>query len=216
MNRLTKLAIAVSALTAAVCAYAGPYTIGQSVSVTETGVSPTRIVTIWSSTLGTQTVYAGVTHFSINGTAATGFCIDPYQWSSGSSQQYTVADLATAPIPAMGTTAAALVNSLWAGYYQQALTNADTAAGLQIAIWETVAGSNFSISGSDYGAAAMLAYASQHAADAGLVALTSRSYQDYVVQNVDDNALTLALLGVGLIALVVAAPKLHPALVRHD
>jgi VPDSG-CTERM motif len=208
MNQLTKLAIILGgSIAATISAQAGPYTIGQTVSVQETGVSPNEIVTINSSTLGTVTVYAGITQLKVNGVVTNSFCIDPYQWSSGTSQPYIVTDLASAPVPAMGSSAALLVNSLWADYYTQALTSASIAAGLQIAIWETVAGSNFSVVGSDFGAAGMITYANAHAGNAGLVALSNPTYQDYVVQNVPDAGTTLVLLGLGLVAMAAVGRK---------
>lgn len=209
MNKLTKLAIFIaSSIAATISAQAGPYTIGQTVSVQETGVSPNEIVTIHSSTLGTVTVYAGVTQLKVNGVATNSFCIDPYQWSSGASQSYIVTDLANAPVSvAMGAAAAQTANDLWANYYTQALSNDSIAAGLQIAIWETVAGSNFSVIGSDYGAAGMITFAKAHAADASLVALSSREFQDYVVQNVPDAGTTLVLLGLGLVAMAAMGRK---------
>jgi hypothetical protein len=223
MNKLTRLAIIVGgSIAATISAQAGPYTIGQTVYVQETGVSPNHVVTIKMTgagfdTLGTWDVYAGVTQLKIGTDTVNSFCIDPYQWSSGASQPYIVTALADAPIGvAMGAPAAQTVNNLWANYYTQALTNADIAAGLQIAVWETVAGSNFSVVGSDYGAAGMITYANDHAANASLVVLSSRSFQDYVVQNVPDTGMTLVLLGLGLVAMVIVGYKARSASKKNN
>ena len=149
MNKLAKLAIIIgSALAATICAQADQYTLGNTVYVAESGVNPDHVVSIISPTLGSLTVYAGVTQLTIAGIGTIdSFCIDPYQFSSSASNKYTVTNLASAPLttyssvmaPAMGATAASTINYLWAYYYTSALTNADVAAGLQIAIWETVA-----------------------------------------------------------------------------
>jgi hypothetical protein len=100
MNKLTKLAIIIgSAIAAIISAQSSQYTIGQTVWVQETGVSPDHVVSIISPTLGSQTVYAGVTHLSITGVGTvSSFCIDPYQWSNSASQLYTVTNLASAPL----------------------------------------------------------------------------------------------------------------------
>jgi hypothetical protein len=173
-------------------------------------------VTINSSTLGQQTVYAGVTQLLIDGVATNSFCVDPYQWASGSTETYTVSDLASVPSPAMGTAAAETVSKLWAKYYQQALSSDSTAAGLQIAIWETVAGSNFSVVGTDYGASGMITAANSSNIEANLVAVSSPSYQDYVVQNVPDAGATLVLLGLGLVAVAIVGRKSRPVAVTID
>jgi hypothetical protein len=219
MNKLAKLAVIIaSSIGAMISAQADPYAIGQTVFVQEAGVSPNHIVTIKMTgagydTVGTWDVYAGITQLKIGASTVNSFCIDPYQWSSGDPTSYTVKNLAEAPVPyfQMTSAAAQTVNNLWANFYQLALGNADQAAGLQIAIWETVAGSRFSVVGSDYGAAGMITSVHSQTADAGLVALSSRSFQDYVVQNVPDAGTTLVLLGLGLVALVIVGYKARSA-----
>jgi len=224
MNRQKRLAIILGTLIgAAVAAKATPYTVGANVQVTETGNTPAEAVWINSGTLGTWDVWAGITELNVNGVATNSFCIDPFQWSSSQQQQYTVTALGSAPFPTagMGSAAALTISKLWAENYQQALGNAQIAAGLQIAIWETVAGNpgmpSFSLVAgqSDYGAAGMLAVAAADTsavAPVSLVALANGTYQDYVVQNVPDAGTTLALLGLGLAALALVGRR-SPAVV---
>lgn len=188
-------------------------TLGDAVQVKEVGVSPGKVVNITSSTLGTLNVWAGVTNLLVDGIAFDSFCIDPFQYSSGAYQSYVVTDLAAAPQSpyTMGAAAAVDIKNLWALYYSTSIT-ANAAAGLQIAIWEIVGGSNFTVNGSDYGAAGMIAsLASYSSGGANLVALSSSTYQDYVVQNVPDSGTTLLLLGLGLVGLAVAGRRYQRA-----
>ena len=57
----------------------------------------------------------------------------------------------------------------------------------------------------------MIATANANPANANLVALSSTSYQDYVVQNVPDAGTTLVLLGLGLVAMAVVGRKARSA-----
>lgn len=213
MNRLTRLLTILGfSIGAAIAARATPFTVGSTVQVTETGNTPAEAVWINSPSLGGAfDVWAGITELNVDGVQTTSFCIDPFQWSSNVQQQYTVADLAAAPYPTagMGSAAALTISKLWAANYQQALGNAQIAAGLQIAIWETVAGSPgmpaFSLVNGqgDYGAQAMIAAANADTsvvAPVSLVALSNGTYQDYVVQNVPDAGATGLLMGLGVAA----------------
>jgi len=205
MNLAKKLTILVGcAVFAALSTQAAPLAIGDIVTVAETGVSPSQSVTIHSSTLGTLQTAAGLTHITVNGVSTVGFCIDPFQYSSGSNQPYTVNAVKDAPVGIpMGVANAKIIGQLWTSYFTSALSNASVAAGLQIAIWETVGGSNFSlVSGNDYGAAAMLlaVTGSSIASAPNLFALTSRTSQDYIIQ-VPEGGATVALLGLALIGL---------------
>ena len=216
MNKLTKLAIIIaSSIAATISARA------NTVTVQEVGVSPTETVSITMNgfsgtydTVGTWNVYAGVTQLLVNNVATNSFCIDPFQWSSSGAALYTVTDLGSAPNPfAMGSAKALIVEELWAAYYAKALTDPTTAAGLQIAIWETVAPMDFKLNGTnDYGASTFLASLQAGGINAGiapanLVALSSGKNQDYVVQYVPDAGMTLVLLGLGLVAMTVVGRK---------
>ena len=211
MNRYMKMIMSVGfALSAALAAQATPLTLGETVQVQEVGFGPHETATITSSTLGTLTTGAGILKLVVDGMAYNAICIDPYQFSSSSAQSYTVADLATAPVPAMGAAAALTVEKLWADFYSTALVNPTVAAGLQLAIWETVAGSNFSVSGSDFGAAGMITSANALSGTANLLALASAKFQDYVVEvppSVPDGGSTVLLLGLGLIVLALIARR---------
>jgi hypothetical protein len=212
MNALKKLTVVVGVLTVGMLsANANSLTVGQMVSVKETGVSPNQIVTITSPLNGVSTtvpVYAGVTKLLVDGTAYDAFCIDPFQYSSSSYQDYLVAKLANAPMPyfTMGTEEADLVSKLWAISYSSTMT-AQNAAFLQIAIWEVVGEAHgFSVESTWLpGAKKLIADAQiSTVAPANLLALTNGSYQDYVVQNVPDGGMTIALLGFGLLGLAGA------------
>jgi len=209
MHRVTKQIICLGLLLgAAASARATSYTLGQLVNVQEVGIGPHETAMIHSSTLGNLTTEAGIVKLLVDGSALDAFCIDPYQYSSSASNVYTVADLATSPVPAMGAAAALTVEKLWADFFTTATTNSTVAAGLQIAIWETVAGSNFSVIGSDFGAAGMITAANAQVSTANLLALTSKTFQDYGIQvpmsSVPDGGTTVSLLGLGFIGLGLA------------
>jgi hypothetical protein len=183
------------------------------VTVQEVGIGSYEIVQMNSSTLGTAWVYAGTINLLVNGVPTQGFCIDPFHWSIGGPQPYDMESLALAPkapVGGMGAAEALQIEQLWEQYYSPEISN-ENAAGLQIAIWEIVGGSNFHLtSGIDYGAGDMLAWVNSNpeASAANLVAVTGPG-QDYVIPNGDnpniphipgvpDGGQTAALLGVGL------------------
>ena len=195
-----------ASLLASIAGYATPLTIGEIVAVKEVSVSPGRVVSIHASTLGDQSVWAGITNLLVDGLPVNSLCIDPFQWSSNSPLNYVVTDLAAAPIGvyAMGGDSANKIKNLWAMNFASALSDltGKTAAGLQIAIWETLGGTNFSVVGDDYNAGTMISNLSDYQGlGADLVGLSNELNQDYVVQNVPDGGVTIALLGVGLLAL---------------
>jgi len=201
MNLTKKLALAIGgSILAALSVHAN--------SVTEVGVLPGTQDVYINSSLGTNLhVYAGVVVLNVDGVTTNSFCIDPYQWSNPSPDtSYAYRDLAAAPIPgnAMGAASALTIEELWNKYYVQALGSSSIAAGLQIAIWETVAkGTNeaFSVNGSDFGAAGMISNLGKLDGPADLIALSSEGHQDYVVQRVPDGGTTIAMLGLALLGL---------------
>jgi hypothetical protein len=188
------------------------------VTVQETGIGANEVVQITSSTLGTQWVYAGTVNLLVNGTAEQGFCIDPFHWSISGPQAYNSESLGVGPKSPggpMGAATALKIEQLWAQYYSPTLNN-QNAAGLQIAIWDLVGGSNFQLDSSpDYGAADMLTWVNNNptATAADLIAVTGPG-QDYVIPNgpniprsVPDGGTTVLLLGMGFASLVVLRSK---------
>ena len=190
--------------------------VASPVTVQELGVGANQVVQIDSSTLGNNLwVYAGVLDLSVNGNLTAGFCIDPYHWSSSGVLNYNTEPLGTAPKPPgpMGSATALKIEQLWAADYSPGMSN-DTAAGLQIAIWELVSssispGSFTLVSGNDYGASNMIAWvnANPSAPAANLIAVTGPG-QDYVIPSVPDGATTISLLGLTLLLLAASRKKL--------
>jgi hypothetical protein len=184
----------------------------KPVTVQETGVGANHVVEINSSTLGNNLwVYAGVIDMLVDGKATAGFCIDPYHWSSSSPLAYNTESLALAPkgwVDPMGAATALQIEQLWEKYYSPAIDN-DTAAGLQIAIWELVSGSvspgSFSlVSADDYGAQDMIDWVNScpKAPAAHLIAVTGPG-QDYVIPcAAPDVTATFGLLSLALGAVV--------------
>jgi len=184
------------------------------VTVQEVGIGSHETVEILSSTLGDKWVYAGTLNLLVNGTATLGFCIDPFHWSISGPQQYNSEPLASgpkAPVSGMGSTKAMEIEQLWQQYFTPNINNQD-AAGLQIAIWEIVGGSNFQLkSGIDYGAGSMLnwVYSHPNAPTASLLAVTGPG-QDYVIPcgpGVPDAGQTAGLLGIGMAAIGLIRSK---------
>ena len=200
----------------------------STITVQEEGVSPFETPTITCTGIGgPYEVYAGVNQLVANGTPMNGFCIDPFHWSMTSSGGYSYVALASAPKGyAMGSDIATDIERLWGSYYSMALTSANSAAGLQIAIWKLVGGSHFTLnSGNDYGAAVMIAAidgSSYTGPVADLIGLTGPG-QDYVVQNppgalisqVPDGGATFFLLGAALCGLAVFGNSECFRIMRH-
>ncbi|HEY4247861.1 MAG TPA: hypothetical protein VGM64_13490 [Lacunisphaera sp.] len=199
----------------------------DSVMVSENGVGANETVWISSSNLGSDLhVYAGVLNLSVDGVATSGFCIDPWHWSSGSALSYNLESLDNAPKSAnnttpnpMGASTALQIEQLWQQYYTPGISNVNAAA-LQIKIWELVdlavdngTFSLLSIDGGDSAAVTaaingMSTFLSQNpgAASANLVAVTGAG-QDYVIPSVPDSGATVILLGVALLGVGLAQTK---------
>jgi hypothetical protein len=188
-----------------------------AITVTEVGVSPYETPTITCTGIGTARVYAGINQLFVDGTPMNGFCIDPFHWSLPTSTGYSYVALQNAPKGnLMGATTATYIERLWGSYYSTALSSATVAAGLQIAIWELVGGTQFTLdSANDYGAAGYITAvesATYSGPVASLIGLTGPG-QDYVVAGslpngggVPDGGWTLALLG-GALALLESARR---------
>ena len=186
------------------------------VTVQEVGVGPSQVVNITTSTLGTFNAYAGVIHLIVDGTPTDGFCVDPWHWSAATPEQYQTVTLGDSPKPPgpMGAETALKIEQLWQHYYSPSITN-NTAAGLQIAIWQlidtAVLSATFSVNGYDYGAATFISWveANPTAPAANLLGLTGPG-QDYAIQKVPDGGATVALLGLSFLGLVGLRKKLLP------
>ena len=185
----------------------------NQVTVQDLGFDPgAKIAAISVTGFYTGFTYAGINHLKVDGTMMDGFCIDPYHFSSSGPLPYQVASLAGSPKPpgTMNSAQASEICKLWGEYYS-ATMSMNSAAGLQIAIWEVVAPSQFSIlkGASDYGARDMInGLGTYTGASADLVALTGPG-QDYVVRRtpalrVPDQGSTLLLLAVASLTLLAA------------
>ena len=185
------------------------------VTVQNTGTSPGVILNVSISGFYTGGVYVGVENLLVDGVLYQGFCIDLHRFASSSSLEYTIDPLASSPLhgPAIGETTANLIKEMWAQYYAGALTDANTAAGLQLAIWSVIMGVDdwtWLNSADHYGADEMIAWANTHDGPlADLVALnrTDGSSQSYAIQGVPDGGATVMLLGGALMALGVLRRK---------
>ncbi len=174
----------------------------QALTVQELGVSPGETASISVAGFYTGDVSVGILKLVVDGVAADGFCIDPYHFSLSSSSEYQFRSLADAPkLPGtMGAIKAEAVSKLWAMAYSPNMTSEEAAA-LQLAIWETIAGDNFSVLGNDYGASFLLQRLESYSGNgANLIALSGPG-QDYVTP-VPDGGSTLIFLALAAAGLV--------------
>jgi hypothetical protein len=189
-------------ITIALCCFGSVIQNAQAITVQELGVSPGETASISVTGFYTGDVSVGILKLVVDGVATDGFCIDPYHFSLSSSSEYEFRSLAEGPkLPAtMGAIKAEAISKLWAMAYSPNMT-AEEAAALQIAIWETLVGDNFSVLGNDYGAGFLLQRLEDYAGNgANLIALTGPG-QDYVVPTPDSGS-TLIFLAVAAAALV--------------
>jgi len=204
--------------------------------ITDWGATPMETVNTDIPYLGYPNgveVYAGINTLSVNNGVSTttysGFCVDPFHWSTSAPMTYSEVPLADAPkSPATLNAATALqIEELWADYFSPTMS-CSAAAGLQIAIWDLVSSNAvandgllpseaFSLNqGNDYGAAADIAsLANFQGAPADLTGLTGNA-QDYVIEMnnnlppvpTPDGGQTLMMLALTVGALVIARPAL--------
>lgn len=216
---------------------AGMLATANAVTVDETGAGPAEIVTIHSvggDLDGTFPVFAGLLNLTVDGTPMNGFCIDPFHFSDGSMTGYQVVPLTSAPKgDFMSASTATELERLWGSYYSPTMSP-QTAAGMQIAIWELVGGSGFKLlSANDFGAAGFLSVVENPAYDgpvASLAGLTGPG-QDYAVASaavasfsdpvpeVGSTLLMLSISTCGLLALArygqQCMPRLAPVAARR-
>ncbi len=160
----------------ATAAKAAPFT------VQDLGISRGAVVKVSLPGFYKGKVWAGVNQLVVNGVAMDGFCIDPFHPSVPSSPGYVFLDLQNAPKApgTMDAVSAGKISDLWALFYSPTISNKQ-AAGLQIAIWEIVGGSRFSVRGNDYGASSFLQQLQSYTGPrANLIALSGPG-QDYAV-----------------------------------
>ena len=182
----------------------------RAVLVQEVAITPYKDVPISVTGFYTGNAAAGINKLLVDGVAKDGFCIDPFHFAVASSNGYQFTPLANAPkAPAtMGAVKADQISRLWSMAYSASMTGSQAAA-FQIAIWEIVGGSLFSISGSDYGAGALLSSLTAYTGPgANLVGLTGLG-QDYVIEVVPESGATIALLSFAVGAILVAQRRLR-------
>src|SRR6476646_9942485 len=127
-------------------------------------------------------VGAGIKKIQFDGVQMDAFCIDPFTMALRSSPGSKFVPLTKAPEApfTLSASEAIEISDLWSMVYNAGMKE-NKAAGLQLAIWETVGGDDFSIIGKDYGANLMLAALRSYSGpSAGLIGLTGPG-QDYVV-----------------------------------
>ncbi len=176
----------------------------QAFTVQELGVSPGQTASVSITDFYTGKVSVGILKLVVDGVAADGFCIDPFHFSLSSSSGYQFRSLSDGPkLPGtMGPIKAEAISKLWAMAYSPDMT-AEEAAGLQIAIWETVAPDNFSVLGNDYGAGLMLQSLENYSGDGAKLIALSGPGQDYVIPPVPEGGSTLIFLAMAAAGLIL-------------
>jgi len=216
--KLTSLRVLGMSLLTVVSAEANQFNIGDTLSVAEASINPNLVINvkITSPSLNySGGVYAGINQLTINGSqTVNGFCTDPFHYSSSSALTYTVVDLANAPKgdpfgSGMGSADALTIEKLWGAHYSAGMSATD-AATLQLAIWDIVGSTDFSTT-STLNTTANSWISTVNAAGyngpvADLVGLTGPG-QDYVVQNVPDGGVSVALLGMTFLGLAAVRRK---------
>jgi hypothetical protein len=117
-----------------------------TVSVTFDTVNPSETVNLASPFINSGNpveANAGIYNLTVDGVATPSFCIDVADENNNNTfLDYYYNDLAFAPLaPAgpMGSSAATDIEKLWAAYYPAASGDNQTAAALQVAMWEDIA-----------------------------------------------------------------------------
>lgn len=181
----------------------------KAITVDELGTGPAETVEINCTGVGSVWVEAGILKLNVDGVLMDGICIDPFHFSSGSMTGYQSVALTSAPKgDFMSAGTANEISRLWGSYYSPTMS-AQTAAGLQIAIWELVGGSGFTLLSGDYGAAGFLSAVENpnyNGPVANMVGLTGPG-QDYAIDPVPDAGSTLALLSLAMFGLLVPSRK---------
>jgi len=216
-NRLTRCILIASL---ALFLGSAPPSKAVPITVRQIGIAPYQTVSIRVAGAQSGQVRSGVSQLLVNGVLTNGFCIDPFHSVVGGPQPYEMVPLTSAPkddhlIPGAHMTAseAETISELWALAYPLIGSNPRRAAGLQIAIWEVVGGSQFHLkSARDYGASVLLSTVrapNYNGPKANLIALTGPG-QDYVIdpdphgrELVPDNGATITLFGLALTALAL-------------
>jgi VPDSG-CTERM motif len=179
MTNLARAPFALSLAAILGCFIATPT---HAVLVEDLGVRTGKPVHISLSTGFNGVVAAGIKSLRVDGVVMDGFCIDPFTRALSSSSGYSYVPLTQAPEApwTLSPSEATQISDLWAMFYSPSMKK-KKAAGLQIAIWEIVGGSDFSVVGKQYGASKMLAALGGFTGQgADLIALTGPG-QDYVV-----------------------------------
>jgi hypothetical protein len=179
-------------------------------------VDPNQTVNLTDPWISTE-AYAGIYNLIVDNVATPSFCIDVADENNNNMfTDYYYNDLASSPLaPAgpMGLAAATDIAKLWAAYYPAASVDNQTAAALQVAIWEDIAAKattpySITVNGNDSvttEAADMLANLPNLTAEANLVGLVgpndpNNNEQSYVVAVPEPTTAGCFLLGLGALA----------------
>ena len=85
-----------------------------------------------------QNYFVGTQNITVNGSSFLAFCVDPYQYSSGTPALYTVSN----NLSSLNTTQEAQVSNLFSNSYASTTGSAPNSAAFQLALWKLIADPN--------------------------------------------------------------------------
>lgn len=109
--------------------------LAQTALVAETGTASGQTLNLQLpvNLSGAQNYFTGAQNITVGGTSFLAFCIDPFQYSSGSPSQYNVSSSLTSLLSA---SQAADVSRLYSQSYASTTGSALNSAAFQLALWE--------------------------------------------------------------------------------
>ena len=119
---------------------ASTQSLAQTATVAETGTAFGQTLNLLLPVNGSpQNYFVGTQNITVNGSSFLAFCIDPYQYSSGTPASYTVSNNLSSYL---GSTQADQVSNLFSNSYASTTGSDSNSAAFQLALWKLIADPN--------------------------------------------------------------------------